>query len=301
MKTTALLIYLGKVLICVIAFLAGIAAAGALLPALGLTLPQPPKGTDPSTLSAYFALSTVFLAVALSGVANGIGGGWLVRGLSLGLLTYVCMGLNTFIEASIFTTSGATGSAGAFAATLVLYLPPCLLCGLAAAVLFRPPESGDGLVARARVFTTSFGALGWLRRLVLAVFAFPAIYLAFGSLIAPFVIDYYRQGAAELVLPPMSTILPVVFLRSLLFLAACLPVLMLWRKSPAKLLLFLGAAMFVFVGAMPLFVAYWMPARLRIVHTLEIMADSFVYVAVLALLFRRPRAVPREEHAAVSS
>jgi hypothetical protein len=81
------------------------------------------------------------------------------------------------------------------------------------------------------------------------------------------------------------------FLRSLLFLLACLPVLIAWQKSRRSLLLSLGWALFVLVGLLNLLQAIWLPATLRLVHTLEILADSFVYAWVLVMLFRRGDAV----------
>ena len=44
---------------------------------------------------------------------------------------------------------------------------------------------------------------------------------------------------------------------------------------------------FVLVGLLNLMLAVWLPGSLRMVHTLEILADSFVYAWALVMLFRR--------------
>jgi hypothetical protein len=49
----------------------------------------------------------------------------------------------------------------------------------------------------------------------------------------------------------------------------------------------LGWALFVLVGLLNLMQAIRLPASLRLIHSLEILADSFVYALVLVMLFRR--------------
>ena len=69
----------------------------------------------------------------------------------------------------------------------------------------------------------------WLWRIPAAILAFPLAYFIFGAMIAPIVVPTYRAGIAGLVLPPLSTILPVQLVRSTLFLLASLPFLILWK------------------------------------------------------------------------
>ena len=74
-------------------------------------------------------------------------------------------------------------------------------------------------------------------------------------------------------------------MRSFLFLIACLPVLITWNGSKRGLFLTLGVTLFLLVGGLSMFQAYWMPATLRIVHSLEILADELVYTGILVSLF----------------
>jgi tryptophan-rich sensory protein len=87
-------------------------------------------------------------------------------------------------------------------------------------------------------------------------------------------------------MPAVEQILTILFVRSVLFLLACLSILALWQKSERSLLLRLGFALFVLVGLLYMLSADWMPVSVRLPHTLEIMADEFVYAWVLVKLLR---------------
>jgi hypothetical protein len=67
-----------------------------------------------------------------------------------------------------------------------------------------------------------------------------------------------------------------------------------WGGSRRGLVLYLGLALFFFVGFQALIIANWMPWALRLPHMVEILADEFVYAWALAALFgigsRRPPA-----------
>ncbi|NIN68838.1 MAG: hypothetical protein GTO63_29965 [Anaerolineae bacterium] len=65
----------------------------------------------------------------------------------------------------------------------------------------------------------------WAWRLAVDAVAFMPIYLSFGRLVTPFTYDYYLEQMAGLTAPGLGQILPVLFARSVLSLAASLPVL----------------------------------------------------------------------------
>ena len=127
----------------------------------------------------------------------------------------------------------------------------------------------------------------WAWRLLMAFCAFPLVYFGFGSLIAPLVLDYYRQGIAELAIPGMDRLIPVLLLRSLLFLLVCLPVLITWQQSHWRLFVTLGLVLFMLGGGVNLLEVYWLPPILRVVHSLEILADELVYAGAMVLLLAR--------------
>jgi hypothetical protein len=277
---------LWKLPVCELAFFAGFMLGGRLAIWLGIPAPELPAGAETTLVLQYTLVGSLLLIMTLAAVSLGLSGGFVSRWLSLFLLAWVAYSVNNALEAAIFSTMAA---ASLFA--VVVYLPAFLACCAALAWLFQPAAKGAGFAASLREFLASRDARSWAWRLVAAFAAFPIIYYCFGSIIAPWVVDYYRQGVAELALPGWDRLLPVLFLRSLFFLLACLPVLIAWRHSNRRLVLALGAALFMLVGGFGLLVAYWFPPVLRLVHSLEILADELVYAAALAILLARPKPV----------
>jgi len=88
-------------------------------------------------------------------------------------------------------------------------------------------------------------------------------------------------------MPSQTEVLLVLTIRSVLFLLACLPVIIAWQKSRWNLFLSLGFGMFMLVGLLYMLVADYMPLAIRIPHTLEILADSFVHAGLLVWLLTK--------------
>ena len=101
-------------------------------------------------------------------------------------------------------------------------------------------------------------------------------------------ITIYARGLSDLTLPTWSQILPILLLRSLLFLLAWLPILILLQASPQRMFWVMGLTLFLLVGGLSMMQAYWLPAQLRLIHSLEILADELVYAGVLVVLFKLP-------------
>lgn len=285
MKIKTMLSYLWKIPLCALAFYGGTFLGGMLASLTGLPVPAMPAGADQMVLGQYLLLVSLILAIALAFLSRKLAGDFLARWLTLSFLVWIAHAVNNVIEGAIFT-SLATVSLF----TVVLYGVASLLCGAVAAWLFPSQTRGDGFSGRAKAFFARFNAAGWSWRILAALLAFPLIYLAFGRLIAPLVMDYYADGLFGLELPTWNQILPILLLRSLFFLLACLPVLILWQTSNRSLFLTLGLVLFLLVGGLSMLQAYWMSANLRLTHSLEILADEMVYTAVLLVLFRAPKA-----------
>ncbi len=247
-----------------------------------------PEGVDQASAALALLLVSPLLAAALAWIAGGLAGSWLSRTLILAGLTYVAYTLNNVLDAALYLTAYASTSAS----TTISALVPSLLCGAIVAWLFPPQEKGPGFTAAWQTFFRRRSPGQWLWRLLLAAIAFMPIYLLFGLLVNPITGDYYRQNMYGLNAPGWDEILPVLFVRSLLFLLASLPVIIAWQKSERALLLRLGATHFVLVGFLYMLISYWLPLFVRIPHALEILADSFVYVAVLVWLLRKGASHP---------
>jgi len=287
MNLKGILSYLWKLPVCGLAFVLGSMIGSMLATAIGLQSPAIPEGTEPGTLILLQLLASPILALALSLVSRGIQGRFLTRWLILSFLTWVAYGVNTLLEAALFTTSGA---ASLF--TAVMWLVGSFTCGALVAWLFPPKPKPEGFAANLKAFLAHRDVREWAWRLPVASVAFMPIYLFFGRLVVPFTYEYYRQNLLELTAPGWGQILPVLFVRSILFLVVSLPVFITWQESRRSLFLSLGFAMFVLVGALGLMLAYWLPLSLRLIHGLEILTDSLVYAWVLVvLLAKKPMAI----------
>ena len=288
MKIKQLLLNLGKLLLCSLAFIVGAVIGGIVAAVLGLQQPPMPEGVHSSFAFLLLLLESPLMALVLVLVARGLGGGLLPRALALSFFTWVAYTLNTVIETLAFTV---TTIGGAWF-TAISFLVPSIVCGIAVALLFPADEKGKGLAAIAREFFGRRTAGAWVWRIAVAAVAFVPIYLFFGSLVAPITADYFQQSMYGLRQPDQDEILLVLLVRSTLFLLACLPIVVMWQRSRWSLFLSLGFALFVLVGLLYMLGAYYMPLVIRVPHGLEIMADSFAYAGVLMVLLVKGGAEP---------
>ena len=283
MRIEQLPIYLGKLLLCSLAFILGAVIGGMVAALLGLQQPPMPEGVDSSLAFLLLLLESPVMTFVLALVARGLAGRLLPRALILSFFTWVTYTLNTAIESLAFTIMTVEGALF----TTVSFLLPSILCATAAAWLFPPVEKELGLAAMAREFFSSRTAGAWVWRIAVAAVAFVPIYLFFGSLVAPITAEYFQQGTYGLRQPSQDEILIVLLVRSVLFLLACLPIVVMWQRSERSLFLSLGFALFVLVGFLYMLGAYYMPLAVRVPHTLEILADSFTHAGLLVVLLAK--------------
>jgi hypothetical protein len=268
-------------------YVVGAAGAGAVALALGVKMPEVPEGLDEQQIGQSTFLVALLASLALALLARCQRGMYVVRWLVLAVFTYVSLGINTALEASIFTRLGNMSSMA------WLFLPPTVLCAGAVALLFGSSGEAEPFRVSLSRFFAARRPADWTWRLALALAAFPVIYWVFGALlmaIAPWALDYYLDHSGPLILPPPMLIVAVVLLRSLLFLLSALPLVVTWAGSRRALMVRLGCAYWVLVGLFGLIQASWLPLGLRVGHSLEILADSLVYAWALVVLL-----VPVEE------
>jgi len=270
----------GKSLLSTLVLAMATMLAGAVLSVLPLSPPVSLPGTSPSFPSML--LGSFVLVVGVVPIASGLGGRFTTRWLALGLMLFVATGVNTVIELSIFGTEGGNGY------LLVFYF----LCFVATTAALAMQYGSQQPAPQLPHLKTG----QWLWRIAVAWLSFPVIYFVFGLCVAPFVLPIYQAGVAGLIVPPLDVIMRTQVLRSLLFLGASLPVILLWTGSRRRLILALGWAHTAMVGLYGLSQASFMPPVLRVLHSLEITADSFVYVLILVYLF-----FPRERIGAAST
>jgi hypothetical protein len=281
--------YAWRLPLCAFAYVAGAAGGGALVTALGMPLPKLPEQANEQTTGLCLILASLALALGLAPLARRIRGPFAVRWLALAGLCYVCLGVNMPIEAAIFTNMGGMASMPVFS------ILPCLLFAAVMALLFEPVDKGDLFLSEARRFFEGRTAGQWAWRIAAAVCAFPLVYWTFGLMIAPIVRPYYEQGQFGLALPSAATIVLVQFLRSVLFLAATMPILIAGSAPRRHLILALGLAFYVLVGLYGMIQTYWLAPTLLVLHNLEIFADSMVYALAVALLLVRREETKADE------
>ncbi len=273
--------YVWRAPLCAFAYVAGTMAGAGLVSAIGMKLPPVPEEANGQTMGLCLLISSFVLAIGIGPLARRIRAKYWVRCVILAALTYVCIGLNTPIEAAIFTNISGMPT------MVVFSLLPCLLFGCVTALLFKPSGKAGPFGRQVSHFFSGRSVQKWAWRFAAAICAFPVIYWTFGMMVAPWVIEYYKQGQFGLALPGAGVIILTQLLRSSLFFLAALPILIVWSDSRLKLTFLLGFAFFVLVGLFGMIQSYWLAPVLLVVHSVEILVDSVVYAGVLALLFVR--------------
>jgi len=278
MKTenrTIAISWLWKIPAIAVAYFVGVMISGGVITATEMQWPTFPGSASESENFFLALVSSIFMAACLALIARGIRGSQFARWLILAVFTYVAFGLNNQIEAAIFTTYGGNTT------MLLFYILPCAFGAAAATRLFRPEQD----TATLENAITGQPLSRWLWRAIFVWLAFPVIYLFFGMLAAPIVVPVYQSQDFGLTLPGFGTMIPVVLVRSALYLAVTIPILVNWSRSRRSLLLSLGFALFGMMGLIGLLSATFFPPVLRVAHSIEILGDAIVYSWLLVALF----------------
>jgi hypothetical protein len=267
-----------KLNLCWLAFVTALIGYGLLAQLIHLPQIAVPGHTPPLVLFLAQLAGGAILVLGLYPLARRLAGSAAARSAAMTAFLFLVLGVNGVLETRTFShlLDGKVVSA------VVFYGVLALLVGFALGASFGASGRPTGLARR-----------GWLAlsgRAIVAWLAWPVIYIAFGMAVAPIVVPYYKAGVAGLSIPPMSTVIAVQLARSVVFLAATLLLIAFWKGSRRGLWLALGLAHAAVVGLYGLAGATFIPWVLRITHSVEITADSFVYAAVLVLLFTAPSA-----------
>jgi hypothetical protein len=263
----------------------GLALGGMIVSAV-LRLPQPavPVQADMKILMPLMLLTEVLLAILLGECFQRLYSRFWQRLVWIWLCTYLLYYLLNILDGLLFTPlpNMSTG--------IVTDLFPALFAAAAIAFLWRPKGGVETAEGSLRAFWASWkpGELIW--RLALAWLIFPPLYYLVGRGVAVFTLHYYTDHSLGLglTLPPLSVLMAMEVLRGVLFLLAVLPVLVAWRGSRRSLGLWVTALIFCQIAATMIVQAYWLPAGLRIPHSIELLVDSAVQACLYVLLLGRP-------------
>jgi hypothetical protein len=237
-----------------------------------------PGNASAQTLFLMQLVAGLVLVIGLFPLTRGLAASVPLRVGAVGSFILLALGVNGMIEAKMFTHFLDNG----FASASVFYVVLAAFLGAAFGLSFGAQQQPVGLPHRSW--------LAWIPRVAAVWLAWPLIYFFFGACVSPIVVPYYNAGIAGLRIPALSTILAVQLVRSVVFLAASLPFIALWKGSRRGLWLTLGLAHAFTVGLYGLVGATFLPMILRITHSVEIAGDSFAYAGLLVLLFAAPAA-----------
>jgi hypothetical protein len=250
-----------------IVYVLGQAVSGMALAATPLEPPHLPASPG------WGPVTAVILVLGIAPIACRLSGELVARSFVLAAFLYLVHTANTAIEMTVFTKIGGEGYMA------IVGLLPALLCGATVATVRPVGGTSLGLVTE-----ESGGGLAW--RMTIGWLAFPAAYFVFGIMISPLVIEPYTAEGSMIVLPPIQVVIVTQAIRSMLYLLPTLAVMERWTGTRLELWLALGWAHWALVGLSGLVVPNAIMApRLRLIHSLEIGADSFLYVGILVGVF----------------
>ncbi len=278
-----------RIAICWVAFVAALLATGVISGLLHLPTVPTPGNTPAQSMFLAQLVAGLVLVVGLVPISRGLAASAPLRAVAVGSFLLLALGVNGMIEARVFTHFLDNGIVSAS----VFYVALAALLGAALGWSFGAPPPTAGL--------PHHSWLAWIPRVAVIWLAWPFIYFFFGSCVAPIVVPYYNAGIAGLRIPALSTILVVQLVRSVIFLAASLPFIALWKGSRRGLWFALGMAHAFTVGFYGLVGATFLPMVLRVAHSIEIAGDSFAYAGLLVLLFAAPSKIANSTTATIKA
>lgn len=231
-------------------------------------------------------VSGALLAMVLGFVFSRLTYGRLTRIVMAWFSLFIIQSLSNLVEAVFFTT--AIPTATIFMAALVFGLITTLPEAILAGMLFSPENGDRSFRADLREYFGKRTVSSWLGRIALGSLVYFPIYYTFGSIIAPWILSFYDNPsqAFGLTIPPIGVMIPLQFLRGFLYIVALIPIVASLKVSHRTMLLSVAGLIFI-AGAFVPYIAYSeLPSFLRVVHGLEILADSIVYGAALVYILR---------------
>jgi hypothetical protein len=282
--------YLWRISVCVIVFMIGLIVSSFVLPGAGLTSLMLSDLAHQQVSLRDVLMSAVALTVVLSLVATRLGAPWLVRWLIMSALTVVGFSAN-----AVFTIAAAmpdTLSPAVLTVSIILsLLVPCLALSAVTTAIFPPQEMGAPWRIRFLAFFSGRSAADWGRRFFAAILSFVVIRMVMGLLVEPFTYPYHAQGAFELSGMPTGLSILLQFVRAMVVVLVCLPVVVLWTRTRTGLLIKTGLALYLLIGGFSMLAAGSLPLMSRVAYSAEILIDSLLFMSALILLLMKREAL----------
>jgi hypothetical protein len=268
----------------VVAFV-GLVAGGIITAIIGLPKTGLPAQVNMVILLPWLFLTQIMIAILLGECFQKLNQCYWQRLLSIWLCNYFLYYLLNALDGLLFSPLPNMGTG------IVSDIFPALFMAAVIAALWKPGKVESPNIGKVRAYFDARKPANWAWRLALAWLAYPFIYYLMGRAVAPFVQHYYEDPSLNLglTLPPsMGVLLAMQVLRGALFLMAVLAIIISWRGSQIGLWLWVSAVIFLQIAGQAILQAYWLPAGLRIPHSLELLADSLLQAGLYALLLCFP-------------
>jgi hypothetical protein len=269
---------IGKIFLLSVVLASGLVVSRILLLKLNVFIPRFPQQADENTAIYYLLIGSMLLASGWYYLFKGIGGSRMERILISSVFILVGFSLGVTIESAIYS------DVESYHMSIILLLLPMILYAVIITIITDTKRLPQSFYKRLMSYFKTWSKKYWFKKILLAIISFPIIYFIFGVIASPFVSNYYSKLVGGLQLPDPKTIIGIQLLRSILFLAITIPIIINWTSTKTKLIISLGIAHFVMVFAYDLYLAIVMPYELVFIHGIEVAADSFIYSWVLIII-----------------
>jgi hypothetical protein len=278
--------HVGRSLVVGVGYALSLMVGGMTMNILGLRLPSFARQPKPFQSLIFAVIAGTLTGLTLGPLGSRLNLPVLGRACLWSLLVLVLYGLINMVEAVFFTTIPLTQLASSFAVLAFGQIAMAVLLTL----LFRPQQTGPGLLTRLRETLAQRTGVSWAWRFGLAALAYLPIYYMFGMMVAPFVLPYYDNPdlGLKLTVPGISVILPLEIGRGLLYVLTLFPLIAVLRAGVWSRAFWVGLTIAVLGCWVPMLQAVGWPLVLKVAHGLEITADGFVQGFVLAWLLSPP-------------
>lgn len=258
----------------------GLVVGGVIANLVGLPTPIVPSYINTTTLFPLLFISGIPMGIVLGECFQKLPFSYWQRVVTLLIGNYILYYLANTLDAFLYSPMTNLST------NIFSDLFPALFTALVIALLWRPKagtqtESWSSLLNKGRTLE------GFAWRFVIAWLCYPPIYYLIGLLVSLFTKSYYEDPSHSLglVLSPLWAILLMQIPRGALFLLGVLPILLNWPGSRRiALWLWTGMVIFIQIASSILFQAYWLPPEVRIPHSFELFADSFIQAGLYVLL-----------------
>jgi hypothetical protein len=208
-----------------------------------------------------------------------------IRIAVLWLALFVIQYLSNFVEYYFFSTVSVSIILSGLGEGLVVTFIEAVFIGL----LFVPVKMDSSIGVEMKKFFEQRSGSSWFWRIVVASILYIPIYLAFGLIVTPLVTPYYTDPSfgLDLVIPSFEVILPLQFVRGLIYVLVMLPFIATLKIGRKYLFVAITLLLFIPGGFIPLLTNQMWPVLLRVFHGIEILGDYIVFAAVIVRLLKK--------------